>query len=249
MTQTTTAANWYQDPTGRHQLRYHDGNAWTEHVSDNGVTSTDPVDAPAPVEQKRKVAWTTPLADQPGRVAKREAKAAEAVANGARPDVEAAKARMRIKLGAGREIKKLPEHLFADETVEVLSSGKYGDKQGLLALTSHRLIFLASGMMSEQFEDFPVANISSVAFKGGMVMGSIEVYASGNKAIIENVNKLDAKEIADAVRERINRPAPATTVQAAPSDADELAKWKGLLDSGVITAEDFEAKKRQLLGI
>jgi hypothetical protein len=249
MTQTATQANWYQDPTGRHQLRYHDGNAWTEHVSDNGATSTDPVDAPAPVEEKQKFSWTKPLAEQPKAVAKREAKAAEAIAAGARPDVEAAKAKMRIKLGAGRELKKLPDHLFADETVEVLSSGRYGNKQGLLALTSHRLIFLVSGLASEQFEDFPVANISSIAFKGGMVMGSIEVYASGNKAIIENVNKLDAKEIADAVRERINRPAPATTVQAAPSDADELAKFAALRDQGVITAEDFEAKKRQLLGL
>lgn len=39
-------AGWMQDPTGRHQLRYHDGARWTEHVSDNGATSTDPVEVP-----------------------------------------------------------------------------------------------------------------------------------------------------------------------------------------------------------
>jgi len=33
-----TEANWYPDPTGGHQLRYWDGNVWTAHVSDNGVT-------------------------------------------------------------------------------------------------------------------------------------------------------------------------------------------------------------------
>ena len=37
------AANWYADPTGKHQLRYWSGAAWTEHVSDNGVQATDPV--------------------------------------------------------------------------------------------------------------------------------------------------------------------------------------------------------------
>ena len=31
------AANWYPDPTGRHEHRYWDGNAWTDHVSDRGV--------------------------------------------------------------------------------------------------------------------------------------------------------------------------------------------------------------------
>jgi uncharacterized protein YxjI len=42
---STTPANWYPDPTGRHQHRYWDGRAWTDHVSDNGVTGTDPVQA------------------------------------------------------------------------------------------------------------------------------------------------------------------------------------------------------------
>lgn len=36
--------DWYPDPTRRHQLRYHDGARWTEHVSDNGATALDAVD-------------------------------------------------------------------------------------------------------------------------------------------------------------------------------------------------------------
>ncbi|HUY64075.1 MAG TPA: DUF2510 domain-containing protein [Acidimicrobiales bacterium] len=34
---------WYADPSGRHQLRYWDGTAWTEHVSDAGQQSNDPL--------------------------------------------------------------------------------------------------------------------------------------------------------------------------------------------------------------
>ena len=45
---STTPANWYPDPIGRHQLRYWDGAAWTEHVSDNGVTAIDPMTAARP---------------------------------------------------------------------------------------------------------------------------------------------------------------------------------------------------------
>lgn len=40
-------ANWHPDPTGRHELRYWDGSAWTDHVSDAGITATDPVGGPA----------------------------------------------------------------------------------------------------------------------------------------------------------------------------------------------------------
>ena len=40
---SSTPANWYPDPTQRHQHRYWNGTAWTDHVSDNGVTGSDPV--------------------------------------------------------------------------------------------------------------------------------------------------------------------------------------------------------------
>jgi hypothetical protein len=35
-------ANWYKDPSGRHELRYWNGSAWTEHVADGGRQSIDP---------------------------------------------------------------------------------------------------------------------------------------------------------------------------------------------------------------
>ena len=33
--------NWYPDPSGRHELRYWDGQQWTEHVSSHGRQGTD----------------------------------------------------------------------------------------------------------------------------------------------------------------------------------------------------------------
>lgn len=43
-TQTVGAApaGWYADPAGRYELRYWDGNQWTEHVSRAGQQYTDP---------------------------------------------------------------------------------------------------------------------------------------------------------------------------------------------------------------
>lgn len=38
----TTPAGWYPDPSGRYELRYWDGSAWTEHVSRQGQQFTDP---------------------------------------------------------------------------------------------------------------------------------------------------------------------------------------------------------------
>jgi hypothetical protein len=41
-------ASWLPDPTGIHELRYWNGSAWTEHVSDQGTTGVDPVTAELP---------------------------------------------------------------------------------------------------------------------------------------------------------------------------------------------------------
>lgn len=58
------------------------------------------------------------------------------------------------------------------------------------------------------------------------------------------------REVAEYIKQRVDhykrqKSAPA----AAPSAADEILKFKGLLDSGVITQEEFDAKKKQLLGL
>jgi membrane protease subunit (stomatin/prohibitin family) len=51
-----------------------------------------------------------------------------------------------------------------------------------------------------------------------------------------------------AYEEQAPAPAPAAPA-AAPDYAAELEQLATLRDQGVITAEDFEAKKKQLLGI
>jgi len=37
------AGSWAADPAGRNELRYWDGTAWTEHVQNAGVQTTDPM--------------------------------------------------------------------------------------------------------------------------------------------------------------------------------------------------------------
>ncbi len=40
--ESAVPAGWYADPSGRYELRYWDGSAWTEHVSRAGQQFTDP---------------------------------------------------------------------------------------------------------------------------------------------------------------------------------------------------------------
>ena len=48
MSTQTSGAGWHPDPSGRHQQRYWDGQAWTDAVADGGQQSTDPFTAAPP---------------------------------------------------------------------------------------------------------------------------------------------------------------------------------------------------------
>jgi hypothetical protein len=52
-----------------------------------------------------------------------------------------------------------------------------------------------------------------------------------------------------AGEEQYDAPAPAAAEPAEPDYVSELERLAKLRDQGVITAEDFDAKKRQLLGL
>jgi uncharacterized RDD family membrane protein YckC len=41
-------SGWHPDPSGQHELRYWDGQTWTDHVSDGGQQATEPIPPPPP---------------------------------------------------------------------------------------------------------------------------------------------------------------------------------------------------------
>ena len=58
-------------------------------------------------------------------------------------------------------------------------------------------------------------------------------------------------EVADYIRGRVEaaKNGGGQTIVQGVSAADELRKFKELLDMGVLTQEEFDAKKKQLLGL
>lgn len=62
-----------------------------------------------------------------------------------------------------------------------------------------------------------------------------EVHECINKLLIQRQNTMQNKAV--------------HVENVVKSDADELKKYKELLDTGVITQEEFDAKKKQLLGL
>jgi hypothetical protein len=155
-------------------------------------------------------------------------------------------------MGGKRELKKLPGHLHEGETVRFIAEGTYEHDQGIVVLTDVRLLFLFHGMTRQRKEDFPLDRISSVQTKSGMLKGEMKVFVSGNTASISGIIKSDLNPLADAVRQGMSaqHAAPPTAPPTAPTDDpyEALRKLASLRDAGVLTEDEFEAKKQDLLG-
>lgn len=111
------------------------------------------------------------------------------------------------------------------------------------------------------------ADLTAIQFKepSGMSVGFIQfIYPgsteskSGVIAAINDENSIPvsaqnlpvARSLVEYIEKRRNElRAPHTTVTQQISAADELKKFKELLDMGVIAQEEFDTKKNQLLGI
>ena len=106
-------------------------------------------------------------------------------------------------------------------------------------------------------KDFQLEKISSIQYQSGMMFGKIIIYASGNKATIQNVQKDAARGFCDNLRALISRreerlarrsvvpngpqnPAPADTIE-------KLERLAALKEKGVLSDEEFQEQKKQIL--
>ena len=101
--------------------------------------------------------------------------------------------------------------------------------------------------------DLPLDSISAL---GRGMFSSIAVATASGKITFWGISNRDEvhKAISGLLQSRQSgnkqEAVPVTHVtQQSQSSADELMKYKELLDNGIITQEEFDAKKKQLLGL
>ncbi|MBP3329318.1 MAG: SHOCT domain-containing protein [Clostridia bacterium] len=98
---------------------------------------------------------------------------------------------------------------------------------------------------SKTKKQFMVRDIKSISFSG---IKGLKIIGSGIKYNINLVK--NREEIKNTIMSMIAESNQNTNIISAyDNSADTLAKYKDLLDSGAITQEEFDAKKKQLLGL
>lgn len=151
-------------------------------------------------------------------------------------------------------VKEASQHLEPNEPIVASVLGAYETKimgkdtlrNGVFLATDRRILFYGKKMFGYDLEVFPYANISSFEIGKGMLGRSISFFSSGNKVKMKWINQGEVDKFIEHVKENVGKK---SEVKSSVSVADELKKFAELKEMGVLTEEEFEAKKKQLLGI
>ena len=152
------------------------------------------------------------------------------------------------------------EETLAVANCQPLHRGNAPDIMGcVVVFTTKRILLCGSTSAltnSLSCTSILIDNVSSINPSKGLLLGSVQIETIGNDDIrMINLKKEEVdritKRFTDALKiakEKIKEKSATTVIQQV-SVADEILKFKGLLDAGIITQEEYNAKKNQLLGL
>lgn len=148
-----------------------------------------------------------------------------------------------------KEIDELPKILAENEKIDNIIQGVYSGGQGILVSTNRRLIFIDKGLIyGLKVEDFPLDKITSIQYETGLIFGKVKIHTSANISLIENVEKLSARQFAEFVRDKLSNHKD-TKIQDVPQIdiISQLEKLGKLKDSGILSENEFNEQKKKLL--
>lgn len=157
------------------------------------------------------------------------------------------------RLLSRKEVKELPNILWEDEELEKLVQGRYGKGFGILAATNKRLIFVDKGfLVGLRVEDFPYDKITSIQYETGLFFGKVTIFSSGNKAEIDNINKIYVRDFAEYIRARITtikEPVnmPTQRVDNSQDVITQIERLAKLKKDGILSEDEFIEQKKKLL--
>ena len=127
--------------------------------------------------------------------------------------------------------------------------GMKNDGNFAYAVTNKRILLGQKKLTGQDLATVMLPQITDVSTSTGMLLGTVTIHFVGGIINI-GMSKPTAQAVSDKLHALLaelqgggERTAPAS------SAADEIKKFKELLDLGAITREEFDAKKKQLLGL
>lgn len=157
-----------------------------------------------------------------------------------------------LKFGVYKEIKALTKILDDNEKIQYATSGAL-EGTVLMVLTQRRVLFIDCGLLYGMKQtEIPLDMVNSVSFKKGLLMGTIIISHGSGSSLVKNVPSSNCPIMTERIKKcaeeyKSRKIKTKTETSSDFSVADELSKLKELLDTGILTKEEFETQKQRLL--
>ncbi len=154
-------------------------------------------------------------------------------------------------LDDGEQVGSMVGGMFGPDLGDAGKLGKNGSlHKGIVVATQSRVLFVDKGIFSTEVAVMPYDSIETIANSSGLIKAGVKLTGRGTASYqIQMVKKTEVKPFVDYVRAQVAASRVSATSSAQAGSAAELASLYALVGQGVLTEAEFEAKKRQLLGI
>ncbi len=132
---------------------------------------------------------------------------------------------------------------------EMMGKGDKTQQNGALIVTNVRVVFYRKGILGEVIESIPLDKLTSVERKSTMGHHTIRMHTSHDDLEFKTFDKQKLEALVQVIESRMAK-ANATSTESSSNNQhplEVLKKLGELRDAGVITTEEFEAKKREIL--
>lgn len=146
-----------------------------------------------------------------------------------------------------KELKPLVDAIQVDEKIEYATVGiDEKSRPVLLACTNQHLILLSKKMTSENTKIIPLSQIKSVILKHQIVYDELTLIVGNDTLEINSISKTTAPILADNLKKWSKLVQNNGNLD---DQVEQIKKLKSLLDQGILTEDEFKAKKKKILGI
>lgn len=118
------------------------------------------------------------------------------------------------------------------------------------AITNKRFIIAQKKMIGSVLQTVSLSNVNDITMNKKLIYHTIVVDTIKETFGVSVSEAKVAQNIYDAIHAALEKAKGGSSLRSGASDmTTQLVELKKLFDAGIITARDFEAKKKQLLGI
>ena len=120
---------------------------------------------------------------------------------------------------------------------------------GIVVITDKRIIFCNSTLGTTNEKQIMIKDIQSIDehISGLTKTGELRIVGITETFVVKVLRKGLNEEIKKAIDKAKNFKSNSNNIGSIASNADEIRKYKQLYEDGIITQEEFERKKQEIL--